>query len=331
MARCRGDAIVFGQRKVAVVQGHGAGRAQDRGRSRVWAVVFLVVVSLAAAACGSQVSTLGPVALTAYKATMAGGSANIATSFVERTRGGIGWNETSSGVFSWSSNIGAMSSQSSINTSVGKTKSNTTIETTEIIDRHKVFSQSSYGDSLGAGGGALGSLDDSGWTETSWSGKSESDLMGELFFGSPGPPNPGSLLQLLQSQALSISDLGPDLINGVKTKGYRAELPLAGLGGDKMSPKDLSQAEQMLGGPSVDIDFWLDSSQLLRRMSYVITIRTLPPAQGTEVARPKLPITLAVTLNASNYGVPVTVTPPPADQVTSTGTCQSESDGFSCQ
>ena len=70
--------------------------------------VVLVALALMAAACadGAQPRALGPVALTAYRATVAGGSASVASSYTYATGDGSRTTENGSGVFSWTS-IGA--------------------------------------------------------------------------------------------------------------------------------------------------------------------------------------------------------------------------------
>ena len=181
--------------------------------------------------------------------------------------------------------------------------------------------------------GGLGATDGDMWSETSWSGTSSPGLLIGLAFGSPGPPSPGSLLQLLQSQATSSSDLGPELLGGIETKGYRAQLPLSDLVGGKPSSAETRQAEQSIGASSLGIEFWVDSSQRLRRLTFTLTVRRFPSLQGPEttVPAPKLPITMTETLDVSDYGAPVHVTPPPANQVKPGGTCQADSNGIRCQ
>ena len=156
--------------------------------------------------------------------------------------------------------------------------------------------------------------------------------MGELAFGTPGPPSPEALLHLLQSQATTTSDLGPTTIDGVVTDHYRSQLPISSLGLGNAS--QVAQAERSLGSGSITVDFWVDPSHLLRRLSLALTLHTIPSEPGTtksETPGVKPPLTITVTLGLSNYGVPVDVTPPPADQIDPGGTCQSDSSGISCE
>ncbi len=77
----------------------------------------------------------------------------------------------------------------------------------------------------------------------------------------------------------------------------------------------------MLGCVPVTVDFWVDSSGLLRQMNYEMNIR-----QQSLGPESRLPTTISMTLDLSHYGVPVKVTPPPASQVAPGGTCH----GFTC-
>jgi len=306
---------------------HGVGRSQRLRRERTCIGACLVLLTLSAAACdaGSPSSALESesVTMTAYRATVAGGSADVSSAFSYRTGSGPEVIETGSGVFSWDANLGEMTSRTSI--------AGSNIVSTEIIDGHDDYSKLSVG-STSLGG--LGATDSNLWTKTSWSGNASSSLFGGLLFGTPGPPSPGSLLQLLQSQASSISVLGTEPIDGVETTHYRAQLPLSSLNVGNVSPLETKQAEQILGMSALGIEFWVDSSQLLRRLTFSLTIHRIPSTPGTPatvVAPSELPVTMTETLDVSNYGVPVDVAPPPANEVTLGGTCQTDSNGFACQ
>jgi hypothetical protein len=293
---------------------------------RIGMVASMAAVSLVAAACGgggapTSAGPLGPVALTAYKATVAGGSAKVASSFVFATGSGSS-TETASGVFSWTSDLGEIASRT--------TSQGTELDTSEIIDGNDVYSRTSVAGSpngrpAAAGGGT--------WSETTWSGNTGASVLTGLFFGSPGPPSPDVLLQLLHSQASSISNLGPKRIGGTWTTHYRALIPFSNLPGGKPSRVELREAKRIFGTTSLDIDFWVDSSQLLRKLAFTLTVHRLPPTKesSANALTFKLPITLAEALNVSDYGVPVEVTPPPPNEVSQGGTCQANANGFNCE
>jgi hypothetical protein len=286
--------------------------------------VAMAGVCLMLAACGSPPtpSTLGPVALTVYRATVAAGSAQVNSSFSYDSSGRPDVTETGTGTFSWTSNLGELTYRAS-------GAPGPAIVTTEIIDGHEVYQRTLLPP---ADSGTVGSPADDRWSETTWSGSPGTDLMETLVFGSPGPPNPGSLLQFLKTRASSISDQGRVRLGASETTHYLARLPLTQIAGGKVSPTELAQARQALGTTSLGVDFWVDSSERLRRLTFALTVRHLPTTPGTDsIQLFKLPLTVTDTLDVSDYGVPVAVSPPPAGDVTPGGTCQTNSGGFDCQ
>jgi hypothetical protein len=286
--------------------------------------VAVAGVCLMLAACGSSrtPSTLGPVALTVYRATVAAGSAEVNSSFSFDSSGRPDVTETGTGAFSWTSNLGQLTYRAS-------GAPGPDIVTTEIIDGHEVYQRTLIPP---ADSRTVGPAADDTWSETTWSGSPGPDLVGSLLFGSPDPPNPGSLLQFLQSRASSISDLGPVRLGASETTHYLARLLLAQMAGAKMPPSEVRQAQQALGTTSLGVDFWVDSSQRLRRLTFALTIHHLPTTPGTEgIPLFKLPLTVTDTLDVSDYGVPVAVSAPPAGDVTPGGTCQTTSGVFDCQ
>jgi hypothetical protein len=273
---------------------------------------------LVGAACGSagQASSVGrstgTIALTSYQATVARGSADVDTTWtMSEAHQGITTIATS-GAYSWTSSRGEMTSQAG-----------TADQSKEIIVGHDVYSQASGAIPAAVLGGGTGAT----WSETTWSGSSAATLFGS-FLGTPGPTDPAALLELLDSQASSISTIGSEVIGGVETTHYRAHIPLSRIGPSGASPAQIRQARQMLGVSSVSVDFWVDSSGLLRQLTYGMTIRKAP-MQVPQLAR-VLPMTMSMTLDLSHYGAAVTVTAPPASEVAPGGTCQSTSSGFTC-
>lgn len=261
----------------------------------------------------SEPTEMAPMALTTYRATVAAGSADVSSSFVLASPAGS-TTETGSGIYSWASNVGELTYRIEAKL--------TSFEENDIISGDDEYSQLSTSSTPGAPNGSK-------WSETTWTGPS-SDPLGSLFFGAPGPPNPGALLQLLDSKASSITNLGNRRIGAVDTTHYLAEIPLSDL--DVGTTEELEQAEHEFGTTSLGVGFWVDSSQLLRRLTFGISIHRLPAVPSTEgsAVTAKLPITATATLNVSNYGVPVDVTPPPAGDVTPGGTCQRTPTGFNC-
>jgi hypothetical protein len=179
-----------------------------------------------------------------------------------------------------------------------------------------------------------------GWSEMTWTGSSR-DLSGILpslllfggLFNPPGISSPASLLALLHAQASSVQNLGGEVLDGINTTHYRALIPLSRLGAGTAA--ELQQAESVLGTSFIGVDYWIDSSDLLRQLRLVITPLRRPSATTNspgEVTIPPgaYPMTFSISLRLSHYGTPVHVVPPPPAQITSRGTCVVSGDGFSC-
>ncbi|HEX4032903.1 MAG TPA: hypothetical protein VHX66_00530 [Solirubrobacteraceae bacterium] len=121
--------------------------------------------------------------------------------------------------------------------------------------------------------------------------------------------NPTAELDYLRA-AGTVTDLGSETVNGVATEHYHALADLgrlASIEGDQDSPQTIATLEQEIGGSTLPLDVWIDSSHLVRRLSLSIPIK-----QG------------GVTINASvkidflSYGAQPVVAPPPASEVTET-------------
>jgi hypothetical protein len=264
------------------------------------------------------------VALMAYRATVDAKSADITSSFVSSTGNGTSATETGAGVFSWSTNTGELTYRTSV-------AANAVVDTDDIFEGRVVYTRIL---APGLTPGLAGSLNTGEWSESTWSGTSDLGLFASLFFGSPGPPSPGTILQMLKSDASSTSVLGTESIDGIETTHYRALIPLENLGVGKPTPRELRSIEQITGTTSLAVNFWVDSSQLLRRLSFGLTVRELPPppAGSQSLTTPgELPFTMTDTINMVDYGVPVDVTAPPASEVTPGASCHSNSSGFTCE
>ena len=128
---------------------------------------------------------------------------------------------------------------------------------------------------------------------------------------SPGSSNPASLLQILQSEGDQVTPLGSSVVDGMPIHGYHVVVPEAAIQ-QRIAKADLpvgaAQALQGMfgtGGIAMDV-FVNDAGGLLRRLQADLAL-TLAGHSGTG----------KITEDTSNYGVPVTVTAPPADQVAS--------------
>jgi hypothetical protein len=119
--------------------------------------------------------------------------------------------------------------------------------------------------------------------------------------------NPASTLDYLRA-AGTVSDLGPDTVDGVATVRYQALVDLnrlASLEPGGQNAQTIATIEQATGSSTLPIDAWIDSSHLVRRLSL-----SLP------ITRDGVTIDESVTIDFLSYGAQAAPSPPPADEVT---------------
>ncbi len=124
-------------------------------------------------------------------------------------------------------------------------------------------------------------------------GGSESQLTGQ---------NPADMLANLRG-AGDVQDLGTATVNGVETHHYRAEVDLA-KAMDKVAPKYRDQAKRSIKllGTTFPMDVWIDNDGLPRRMGLELHVRKIDMRERVDF---------------TDYGEPVDVQAPPADQTMS--------------
>ncbi len=118
--------------------------------------------------------------------------------------------------------------------------------------------------------------------------------------------NPADILALLQASG-QVQSLGSETIDLVPTTHYRALIELDKVAGSVGGALGQSLAARLSapGMPtSIPVDVWIGADGLVRRASID---ENLPAAGGTTDVQAQVDI--------SNYGTPVSVTAPPADQV----------------
>jgi hypothetical protein len=315
------------------------------------AVVAIAGVVTAAVLVGKPRPATVPVTeAMAYTATLNAGSARVDVIYA-LTTGNHKFDVTAkeSGPVSWSADQGDLAATT--------TAGPLLMTMRQIIDGRKTYSKISKFEMKGLPASALSGIPGvDGWSETTWTGASSSpDLSGILpslllwggLFNPSGMASPASLLGLLRAQASSVQDLGGEVLDGVNTTHYRALIPLSRLGAGTTA--ELQQAEQELGTNVIGVDYWIDSSDLLRQLRLVITVPRQPaptpttssPGEVTDPFTPTTsspgeviaftyPVTLSVSLGLSHYGTPVDVVPPPSAQITSQEACVVTNDGFTC-
>jgi hypothetical protein len=300
---------------------------------RLALVLATLTMPLVAAACStpSVVSdTSDSEALTSYDATVAANSAAITSTFSIDEQGNRPSAITVSGqgTYTWTTNVGQMDYQTHTRSKVSGLN-NIALQWQEIVEGNSVYTQTTFTQPVGVSGGAS-STSAAGWTKQTWSGNTGSDMLSALM-ASVGlrpetPPIPGQMLQLLHTSAASIRNLGPSTVDGVPTTHYQAELPLTAL--EPPNESALMAAERELGATSLPIDFWVDGSQRLREMRLDVSVQNPSPQQQASSGISRATVGFDSTF--SDYGVPVSISPPPASEITGTSTCTGTKDGFNC-
>ena len=130
----------------------------------------------------------------------------------------------------------------------------------------------------------------------------------------PGSSNPASMFQVLQADGDIVTPLGPSAVNGASVQGFHVVVTQAGLD-KRLSEANLPDAVRQAllgakgifgnGGLSMDV-YVSDANHMLARM--VMDMHMTIAGQS---------IAATLTEDTSDFGVPVSVTPPPADQVAS--------------
>ncbi len=110
-----------------------------------------------------------------------------------------------------------------------------------------------------------------------------------------GAGNPSDILKQLTAAGATVTDTGPSAIDGVAVEEYHVIPPTLPNG---------SPAADALHQLSMNFDVYIDGANLLRRVHFTLS--------GTVASQA---IDIDGTVDLSQYGTPVTVTPPPADQV----------------
>jgi hypothetical protein len=296
------------------------------------AVVAIAGVATAVIANKPRPATASVTEAMAYSATMNASSADVYQTFaITDSSHKLDVTASESGPVSWSADQAELAEQVTLG-------GRQLITMRQLIDGTNNYSKIS---TKGLPASTLTGLPGlAGWTETTWTGawsKDTSGFLPTLFFGSVSNPaqmaSPSSLLGLLNAQASSVQNLGGDVLDGVSTTHYRALIPLSRLGSG--TAEEEIQAQQALGTSFIGVDYWIDSSHLLRQLRVAITVLHQPSdatSSPGEVTVPlgTYPITFSISLRLSHYGTPVHVVPPPAAQITSHVACVLSNNGFNC-
>jgi len=120
--------------------------------------------------------------------------------------------------------------------------------------------------------------------------------------------DPSQYLSYLRSTG-HVKKIGTETVQGVSTTHYHAIINLQQVAKQvgRLSPAAKAGFQSLLkqtGSQNLPVDVWIDSSNMVRqeRISY-----------GSSTT--STPVNLTLTLDLSDFGTPVSVTPPPASQV----------------
>ncbi len=154
------------------------------------------------------------------------------------------------------------------------------------------------------------------WIKGDASTLSEADA-GQLGqFGSLAGTDPRDVFGILKAISGSIESVGSEEIRGVETSHYRATIDMAKLG--QLVPADqqkslggLDQAAKQAGLSELPVDIWIDADQRVRKLSIDLDVKQ----PGTDAR-----LQAALSVEFYDYGKPLELTLPPADQVVDAAT-----------
>jgi hypothetical protein len=123
-----------------------------------------------------------------------------------------------------------------------------------------------------------------------------------------GSSDPSQILGYLQGVSSSVTNLGPATVRGVQTTHYRAVIDLNKAA--QANPQAAAAYQKLISQihtSTLPVDVWTDSSNRVNQMRIQIPV---PVGQGQSGTA-----NVDLTLQLFDFGVPVTVVAPPANQV----------------
>lgn len=120
-----------------------------------------------------------------------------------------------------------------------------------------------------------------------------------------GDQNPADSLAMLRGSSDKVEKVGSETIGGVATTHYHAAVDLEKAAAQKgVSSSSIRKLIKLIGSKTIPADVWVDGDGFVRRLreSYAVT-------------SPKGKVQTTLTMDLSDYGTSVSVSPPPADQV----------------
>jgi hypothetical protein len=145
-------------------------------------------------------------------------------------------------------------------------------------------------------------------------------------FGGLGESDPTKFFAYLETVSNDVKEVGSETVRGVDTKHYTATLDLGkAIDESKVSPALRDKVKGLLErgnaeSPTIPADVWVDSDGHVRRMTLSLDVASFAglgkdglgkEARATTGELPKV----SVTLELYDFGAPVNVEAPPADQI----------------
>jgi hypothetical protein len=128
---------------------------------------------------------------------------------------------------------------------------------------------------------------------------------------SPGSTNPAAMFKMLTSEGLQVTPLGPSTIGGDAVQGYHVAISPAvlmkGVDQADLPPSVAQEVKSLFGTAGVQMSVYVgDETHLLRQITFSMHLSAASAS-----------VSVQATEDISNYGAPVSISAPPADQVLS--------------
>lgn len=147
--------------------------------------------------------------------------------------------------------------------------------------------------------------------ETEWMAMAATEAESVTDGFGPSIGNPAEMLETLGVSGAEVTLVGPEQVRGVDTTHFSLTIDTATLLAEA-DPEELAELEELGPIPEVQlpVDLWVGSDGLLYRWTMDFDGSQVPADAGEEFDW------MTVEFEIFDYGVPLDLTPPPADQVT---------------
>jgi hypothetical protein len=131
--------------------------------------------------------------------------------------------------------------------------------------------------------------------------------------------DPSQILSYLAGLSDEVVEVGPDVVRGADVTHYRARIDLGrALDAEDIPAAARAQLEKLAGsldGVELPVDVWIDRDGRMRRMTMEMDLAKL--LGGSKIAGAAVPdgAAMRIEMELYDFGVPVHVEAPPADQI----------------